>query len=552
MVEVETDPSGRIKKITAGYEMTPGGILMPKEMAIKGNPVTKKKEAGKTSAEQLGAGIHDTLKQRFSSWGEKVGYQARYATDDEEAEVVRGQTQVTGHRKAMEHAKISGRVYAIKTENEAGTIFQAPSSKVEAEHDSEINIGVGVNIQDGAVIIAEGTNDMFIGSLVSVAHGAQVINSDIGEGTFVGFNSRINNATVGEGCVIEHAVYVAPGIVIPDSVFVRSGQHIIRQEQADKLVEDQKITGDYKYRTLNLGGEIDPVKEDYTERLTSMITRLVKGKDVDELRGVVGVNIKDLLYKYLDMGEDSGLHESPNGEAEFLDDTSVHIMSGAVVRGAMTVGAGVYFGPGCIVRNDEPKDEKDGGYYIGKNVTVGKNVIMHALKTESEGDEPANTVQIGVKGSDRKYWSIFVDEGAVIENGALIHGNASIGKGAKVREKAIIFKAGVGAETEVGAYAVVWDDSNVGNNAKIGDRSVLYNNAEVGDETTTMENFICGGVVGKKCKIGSHVRVERGATVGDGCNVGNNIIIKAGARIPSGTPIPDQKSADRYAPKTED
>jgi carbonic anhydrase/acetyltransferase-like protein (isoleucine patch superfamily) len=85
-----------------------------------------------------------------------------------------------------------------------------------------IVLGECVNVQDGAVIHAVGGTGVSIGPRTSIAHAAVIHGPcTIGAGCFVGFNSVVYRATLGDGVVVMHHALVE-GTVVPEGLYVPS------------------------------------------------------------------------------------------------------------------------------------------------------------------------------------------------------------------------------------------------------------------------------------------------------------------------------------------
>lgn len=68
-----------------------------------------------------------------------------------------------------------------------------------------ITIGANTNIQDGVVIHSKAGAQVVIGEYSSIAHRSIVHGPCVlGSRVFIGFNSVVFNASVGDGCVIRH------------------------------------------------------------------------------------------------------------------------------------------------------------------------------------------------------------------------------------------------------------------------------------------------------------------------------------------------------------
>ena len=126
-----------------------------------------------------------------------------------------------------------------------------------------------------------------------------------------------------------------------------------------------------------------------------------------------------------------------------------------------------------------------GGYcYIGKNVKLGKNVVIY------ENNHIEGNVEIG-------------DNTTILPNNLIV--NAKIGKNCSI-------------------HASVIENSIVGNDVAIGPFAHLRPNSRI-DEGCKIGNFveIKNSNIGKKCKI-SHLTYVGDCDMGDGCNIGCGVI----------------------------
>ncbi|WP_242038096.1 carbonic anhydrase [Tolypothrix sp. FACHB-123] len=145
-------------------------------------------------------------------------------------------------------------------------VMVAPAASVRGDEGQPIWVGDDVNVQDGVVIHALETHvegnlvreavvevqgrlyGVYISDRVSLAHQCQVHGpAKIGTDTFIGMQSLVFKATVGNNCVLEPKTLVM-GVNVPDGRYVPAGSVIRTQEAADNL---PLITADYPLRHLN-------------------------------------------------------------------------------------------------------------------------------------------------------------------------------------------------------------------------------------------------------------------------------------------------------------
>jgi carbonic anhydrase/acetyltransferase-like protein (isoleucine patch superfamily) len=125
-------------------------------------------------------------------------------------------------------ATLIGRVYV------GNRTFIGPHAIIRADEPGPdgtiepIIIGESANVQDCAIIHALGGTGVTIGSRTSITHAAVIHGPcKIGNGCFVGFNSVVFHATLGDGVVVMHqalveGAVVSEGLLVPSMTAVRS------------------------------------------------------------------------------------------------------------------------------------------------------------------------------------------------------------------------------------------------------------------------------------------------------------------------------------------
>ncbi|MGJ7922368.1 carbonate dehydratase [Neobacillus sp. LXY-4] len=132
----------------------------------------------------------------------------------------------------------------------SSNVFIAPNVSIRADEGTPFVIGSNTNIQDHVVFhgllnklisYAGKKYSIFVGNEVTIAHGALIHGPCfIGDRVFVGFNSIVYNALVGEGAFISINSVVTNGVRIAANRFVPPGAHIDTQEKADSLSQIPK------------------------------------------------------------------------------------------------------------------------------------------------------------------------------------------------------------------------------------------------------------------------------------------------------------------------
>lgn len=147
-------------------------------------------------------------------------------------------------------------------------VFIAPFASIRGDEGQPVVIGDGSNVQDGVVIHALETFDgsktvetnlvtvsgkkyaVWVGKNVSLAHQSQVHGpAAVGSNSFVGMQSLVFKATIGEHVVIEPGAKVI-GVTVAAGRYVPAGMVVTTQAQADAL---PVITPEYPFATLNDG-----------------------------------------------------------------------------------------------------------------------------------------------------------------------------------------------------------------------------------------------------------------------------------------------------------
>ncbi|MDL2220534.1 bifunctional UDP-N-acetylglucosamine diphosphorylase/glucosamine-1-phosphate N-acetyltransferase GlmU [Eubacteriales bacterium OttesenSCG-928-N14] len=172
--------------------------------------------------------------------------------------------------------------------------------------------------------------------------------------------------------------------------------------------------------------------------------------------------------------------------------------------------------------------------YIGEDVTIGKDVILHP--------------NVCIMGDS------VIEKGCVIGAGSQIH-NSIIGPNTMV-ESAVMHEATVGANCNIGPYAYLRPDSVVGDNCKVGAYTEMKN-ASLGNGSKLPHLSYAGD-----CDIGENTNIGCGvvfvnyngmhkyrSTVGDSCFIGSNVNLVApvhvgdGAFVAAGTTVTEDVEA---------
>jgi len=113
-----------------------------------------------------------------------------------------------------------------------------------------INLGEGVNIQDGTIIHTDEGEPVNLGARVSVGHRALLHGCTIAESTLIANGAMVlDRVKVGRHCIIAAGALVTPGKVIPDgSVVMGSPGQIVREVNERDLKMIEFIAEHYRAR----------------------------------------------------------------------------------------------------------------------------------------------------------------------------------------------------------------------------------------------------------------------------------------------------------------
>lgn len=117
--------------------------------------------------------------------------------------------------------------------------------------DSEwIELGEGVNVQDGTVVHADEGAPVTLGRNASVGHQALLHSCTVGESTLIANGAMIlDRARIGRHCVIAAGALIPPDKVIPDgSVVMGAPGKIVRSAGARDLEMIERVAQHYRER----------------------------------------------------------------------------------------------------------------------------------------------------------------------------------------------------------------------------------------------------------------------------------------------------------------
>jgi carbonic anhydrase/acetyltransferase-like protein (isoleucine patch superfamily) len=117
--------------------------------------------------------------------------------------------------------------------------------------DSEwIDLGEGVNVQDGTVVHADEGDPVTLGKNASVGHQALLHSCTVGESTLIANGAMVlDRARIGRHCLIAAGALIPPDKVIPDgSVVMGAPGKIVRSVGARDLEMIERVAQHYRER----------------------------------------------------------------------------------------------------------------------------------------------------------------------------------------------------------------------------------------------------------------------------------------------------------------
>ncbi|MBA2637722.1 MAG: carbonate dehydratase [Solirubrobacterales bacterium] len=289
-------------------------------------------------------------------------------------------------------------------------VFIAGNTILRADPRRRVCVGSRTNAQDNILIL--GLRDRpgrrigcarrgaEIGQRTSVAHQATIINSSIGDFTFIGFRARVENSVIEDGAFVLHATTIR-GVRIPGDRLVPVGATITTQAQADALPRKGDPQAEFQREVLEVNAEFS---EGYRE-----------------------------LYQ--DRGYDAVIGVSRAPRTEFNTGRAPRIGPGldrepfARIVGDVRLGRNAEVGRRTSIRADEGSP-----IIVGNDAEIEDRVTFHALKGTS--------IRIG--------------DDLDTDDNVVFHGPLVVGDRLTIEDEAILFRAvlGNGVTVETGGVVI--------------------------------------------------------------------------------------------------
>ncbi|MFZ5647084.1 MAG: transferase [Bacillota bacterium] len=135
-------------------------------------------------------------------------------------------------------------------------VIICPGAVIRADEGSPIIIGDGSNIQDGVIMHCLQGGSIEIGEKCSVAHGAVIHGPCVmGRENFVGFNSVVHDARLGDNCFVSHCALVT-NVSLPDKTMVPAGKIVQSQEEVGSLPSAGEEQKNFNSKVANVNEEL--------------------------------------------------------------------------------------------------------------------------------------------------------------------------------------------------------------------------------------------------------------------------------------------------------
>ena len=334
-----------------------------------------------------------------------------------------------------------------------GSVYIAPFSRLSLGG-SQLLVGNKSDIQDNVTIEADTGREVRMGAQTILAHGCTVVGpttfgSSDGAPTFVGFNARVEGATMEPRSMVAARARLGPGLVLHSGKKVLPGRNVTTQQEADDT---------------SLGKVADMVPADDTF-----------------MQGVLTVNI-DLAHGYHDMAlvdpsAVSGV--GPDPVTNLHPQQFTPTFAGQQVKApnfANRIIGDIHFGDaflsfvnGLGQRNSLRADE-GGPFAFGSGLRIADEVTVHALE-HSEINVGANC-QFGFH--------------SVIHGGEDLNAPSpkitTLGNNIQVESGAVVFRSTLGDNCVIGAGALV-DSCTLTAGTVVAPNTILIGNVNQGTIT---------------------------------------------------------------------
>lgn len=291
-------------------------------------------------------------------------------------------------------------------------VFVAGNTILRADPETKICIGDETNLQDNILFLslrpnpgpasACGPRSSSTQRQVSIAHQAIIVNSAIGNFTFVGFRSRVENSVLEDGAFVLHGAIVSNVRIGKDRI-VPTGAVIKTQSDADAL--PLKTDGHAKFQK-----DVLHVNHEFAEKYGELYEK----NGFDAVTGV------------------SAAPQTSFNPGKVLPTLgkNVKISEFARLVGDVKIGDNSVVGRRTSIRADEGTP-----ITIGENARIDDRVTFHALE----------------------HTSLSIGRNLRVGPNVVLHGPLVVGDNLDIATDAILFRSKVGNGVVIGTGAIVVD-----------------------------------------------------------------------------------------------
>jgi carbonic anhydrase/acetyltransferase-like protein (isoleucine patch superfamily) len=128
-----------------------------------------------------------------------------------------------------------------------------------------IAIGVGSNVQDGAVMHTDPGFPLMVGADVSIGHQAMLHGCIVGDGSLIGIQAVVLNAAViGKGCLVGAGAVITERKVFPDGTLILGAPaKVVRELSAEERGNLIKIAANYAARGAHYRSHLQLIPENH-------------------------------------------------------------------------------------------------------------------------------------------------------------------------------------------------------------------------------------------------------------------------------------------------
>jgi carbon dioxide concentrating mechanism protein CcmM len=319
--------------------------------------------------------------------------------------------------------EIFGDVYIGKKD------FIASNSVVRAAPGNKVQIGDESNIQDNVTVRAY-HDSVTVGDRTSLTHHAVVEDSDVGNFVFVGYDAEIDDSEVGDGSFVYHGARIQ-GVKIPKKSFVGPGVVVDDQKSADALPKTSEV---------DLGKYYDRKEQIDTNR--------------EFAKAYIDLYEKEGYDAVVEVGPNPVTSWNPR-QVEPDIGKNVELQAFSRVTGDVEIGDNSSVGRRTALRADEGDPIS-----VGAGAAIDDRVTMHSTRDSA--------VEVG------KF--------LVASDDSVLHGPLKMGKRDFVGENAVVFRARVGDDVQIGEGAIVAGPAGEGSLLEIPDGTLVPAGAVVTSE----------------------------------------------------------------------